>query len=327
MPPSVFPARCSPWPETGLHPQRRSGTCWHLVLLLLVSHLGLDHVLLSAEREDPSLWRNLVWDGPGETRWIIDPNHQPYPDYIADPRRSRMQAGIGGFDSSIDDAGNARFILDAGTRFSIVRIVHEDSDMTWSLDIEGGLFHQFDISHSLDSIGWDGRYAAWVVADDIGIDGLTLRAGTRHLSAHLGDEYQIRSGRERIGYTREDLAIGAAWCPHPQVLLYLEPSWAFAVGHERMRRWGIECGGHYYFTQANAERPIRPYVALHVISYQEQDWTPAWSLQAGWEISRSHSQSAMRISFQVYHGHAVLGEFALDDEETYALLGLQIGLY
>jgi hypothetical protein len=44
----------------------------------------------------------------------------------------------------------------------------------------------------------------------------------RHLSSHPGDEFIERTGRRRIGYTREDFTLGVAWEPLPGATVYGE---------------------------------------------------------------------------------------------------------
>ncbi len=51
-------------------------------------------------------------------RWEIDPQTQPYPDYLADPRRPRMQVGAGVYNSSIPQVSDGRIMLDLGTRYT-----------------------------------------------------------------------------------------------------------------------------------------------------------------------------------------------------------------
>lgn len=92
------------------------------------------------------------------SRWLLelDPNDQPYPDYIADPRRPRMQVGVGVADSDIPESSSTRVMLDLGTRYTLLKIKTDPSGTNeFALDIEGGLFNQFDPGLGLE--GYIGR--------------------------------------------------------------------------------------------------------------------------------------------------------------------------
>jgi hypothetical protein len=102
--------------------------------------------------------------------WLLelDPDDQPYPDYLADPRRPRMEVGVGVADSEIPSASSTRVMLDLGTRYTLLKITPvKEGKNEFALDIEGGLFTQFDPGNGLDVIGWDGRcgvFAGWTGA-------------------------------------------------------------------------------------------------------------------------------------------------------------------
>jgi len=142
--------------------------------------------------------------------WQFDPGEQRYPDYIADPRRPRMMIGVATVDSEIPQTSDGRVMVDAGARYTILEVQNDPSGLNkFALDIEGGLFTQFDLINSTDFIGWDGRYALFLVYDRR--EKFAVRFGSRHISCHLGDEYMEASGRSRINYIRDDLALGLSY--------------------------------------------------------------------------------------------------------------------
>ena len=122
------------------------------------------------------------------SRWVLemDPDDQPDPDYLADPRRPRMQVGVGVADSEIPETSSSRVMLDLGARYTLFKITPtKEGKNEFALDIEGGLFTYFDPGNGLDHIGWDGRYGMLAVWD--WSDKVAARVGHRHISAHLGD--------------------------------------------------------------------------------------------------------------------------------------------
>lgn len=271
--------------------------------------------------------------GPADTRfetrggWIFefDPADQPYPDYIADPRSPQMQLGFALFDTDIPDTSAGRFILDAGTRYTLFKITDPKTKDDFSLDIEGCLFTQFDTGNSLDNVGWDGLYGAFLVYD--WRDTITLRYGLRHLSAHLGDEYIEATGRRRIGYTREDFAFGFCYHVKENIQLYFEPSYAYHTGNSRQERWAFEAGFQYQGPHDMWNNSTAQYAGIHFRSFEETGWNLGTSVQGGIHIKRSAGSSNWRIGFEAYTGRAILGEFALDYDESYLMLSVMFDFY
>src|SRR5512134_3712215 len=135
------------------------------------------------------------------------PSGRLYPTYAADVHRIGFGVQLLNFtDTQIPDSGDTRVAIRAGSRFGIVRITSEGG-RAWQFDVEGGFNAQFDQDHSLDNIGWDGRYGLSVATART--DRLAFKFGVLHDSSHVGDEYIERTGRTRIGYTRHELAAGA----------------------------------------------------------------------------------------------------------------------
>ena len=150
------------------------------------------------------LCMGLLLAGSARADFQMFPPSILYPAYTADPRRPEFGLTILGFpDPQIPDSGDRRVGLKLGGRFGLVRLGG------WQADIEAGFTGQFDIEHSLDNIGWDGTYG--FLLSTAFENGIGVQLGTKHISSHVGDEYAERTGRRRIGYTREELVAGAAW--------------------------------------------------------------------------------------------------------------------
>lgn len=263
------------------------------------------------------------------SRWLLelDPDDQPYPDYLADPRRPRMQVGVGAADSEIPETSSSRVMLDLGTRYTLLKILPTGQGKNaFSLDVEGGLFTQFDPGNGLDNIGWDGRYGIFTVWD--WSDKLAARVGYRHLSAHLGDEYIEQTGRRRVNYTRDDLAFGLSYSLNKNVTVYAEPSWAWSMGNEnRQKRWAIEGGAQYVGPRDLWNDSTAYYLGAHVRAFDETSWNPGVSIQTGFHVKRDQHSSNLRLGLEGYIGRAILGEFALDYDEAYLTLGIFFDFY
>ncbi|SCY85502.1 DUF1207 domain-containing protein [Desulfoluna spongiiphila] len=261
--------------------------------------------------------------------WVLelDPNDQPYPDYLADPRRPQMQLGVSVTDSDIPETSSGRIMCDLGTRYTLFKVSPtKEGKNEFALDVEGCLFTQFDPGNNLDNIGWDGRYGIFGVWD--WSDKVVARVGYRHISAHLGDEYIEETGRQRIGYTRDDLAFGMGIYLNQELFIYVEPSWAWSLGNDdRQKRWAAEGGLQYQGPHDLWNNSTAFYAAAHVRAFDETSWEPGVSLQAGFHVTRDQNSSNLRIGLDAYTGRAILGEFALDYDESYLTLGIFFDFY
>ena len=136
---------------------------------------------------------------PADRRVDLFPEGLLFALPIADPHRPGSAVNVAHYSSvGIDTATDRRFFLRLGGRFGLVRWrTGAARDRSWQLGLEAGMDGQFDMTHGQDNVGWDGNY---------GLSLSSTRAGSRwaflfgvlHTSAHIGDEWIDRTGRERI---------------------------------------------------------------------------------------------------------------------------------
>lgn len=266
---------------------------------------------------------------PTDVRWAfeLDPDDPAYPDYLADPRRMRLAFSAAYFDSEIPETSSGRAMLDAGTRFTLFRVrPAPQSESEFSVDILGGVFMQFDLGNQLDNIGWDGIYGLNLVYSPE--ERLAFRLGYRHLSAHIGDEYIERTGRERISYTRDDLTLGVSYQFADNWTAFVEPRWGFNLGDaDGMEEGAVEAGFQYESPKRFGKGNASLYAGVHMQAHQESDWKPGVSVQGGVHIQRGETGANMRIGLEAYTGRAILGEYALDFDESYLLCGFLLDFY
>lgn len=258
----------------------------------------------------------------GEYRFV--PETHLYPFYLADPYRSvfalqRMTA----LDSQIPQAGDQRWGLRLGGVFGLVRLHPAgDPERGWQLDFEGGVRGLFDVDNSTDNIGWDGVYSlqlAWKPDASV-----AWRFALHHNSAHIGDEYAERTGAERLDYTREEFRVGVA--------VGLDRRWTgyadVGRGHtlrngEIQKPWRAQTGLQYTHPPALFGGALGAYGAVDVNAFEENDWDPAVSMQAGIYLPAPHQ--VWRAGVELYDGRSTLSEFFQRDER-YVLLGLWLDL-
>jgi len=257
----------------------------------------------------------------GRTVWLVPPTNF-YPVYIADPRRPQMAAMVLFMqETEIPEAGDLRFGIRLGGTPGLVRF-HPENDPSRGLqiDIEGGFYGQFDIDASLDIIGWDGLYglyAAYKPRPELG-----LRIGARHDSAHVGDEYIEKTGRERIRYTREELIVGISWALATQWRIYGEGGWAYTLRNAQ-QRGRLQTGLEFVSQNRFWSDSFSWYGAVDVNFFEERGWNPAIAAQIGLLLPGGSGNTLYRFAAEFYTGRSLMGEFSFVDE-TYFSLGLYI---
>jgi hypothetical protein len=263
--------------------------------------------ILAAETEDKT-----------SSHIVFAPATDQYPQFLADPRTPHTGLVVLGVtDSEIAGAGDVRINTKFRARFGILRFGDTNDPQAWQLDFEGGFFAHFDYSNNLDGIGWDGIYELFLTKQIS--SKWFFRFGDSHDSAHVGDEFMEKKGRERIGYTREELIFGSAWVPNKIWRAYSEAGWSWDLkgdeDHLRLQ-FGIEYYGKTKFRLTGQEW----YVAFDTNLFEERNWSPATSLQLGLIQPAVKPGERFRFVVEFYNGRSVLGEFSFEDE-TYLGFG------
>ena len=263
--------------------------------------------------------------GPGRTL-LLSPITDLYPRYIADPRRPGFGIMYMHFPTSqIPSAGADRAEIRIGGTYGLVR-VHPDEDPARGvqLDIMANFIGQFDLDHALDNIGWDGLYG--LVFSWGNGDGLALKLGTFHDSSHVGDEYAERTGRTRIGYTREEVVAGISRQVTKKWRIYAETGRAYRLSNEDLQKpWRAQVGMEYESRGNFWGGRMGWYVATDNSFYQESDWHGSTAAQIGFVLPFDDIGRRYRFGVEYYRGRSMIGEF-FQDNETYVALGAWLDL-
>ena len=259
-------------------------------------------------------------EAPGPGTVIFLPPGNLYPPSLANPQRVGFGVQWLSFThTEIPDSGDSRVALRAGGQFGIVRVDRSGAgDRAWQVDLLGGFNAQFDADHSLDNIGWDGRYGLLITTGRS--SGTAFKFGALHDSSHVGDEYMERTGRARIGYTRHELAAGVSVPLGEHWRTYAEGGWGYQLGnHELMRPGRGQAGLEYESCPGPREHCTGWYGAVDASAMEERDWRIDMALQMGL-VARSGGRT-WRIGIEWYHGRPPIGEF-FQYTESYISLGL-----
>lgn len=250
-------------------------------------------------------------DSPSEVRhnvMMLIPPSNFYPEYIADPMRAQSAITFLYIDhSEIPNTGNTRFCLRLGGRWGLLRIHPEgEPDSGLQLDFEGGFFGHFDMDYSLDNIGWDGIFGlllSWKPRPDLG-----FRIGTLHDSPHVGDEYAERTGRKRIGSTREEVIAGASWNFTPQWRVYTEGGYGYNLENFQ-DPWRLQAGVEYLSERRFWKGRILWYAALDLRAYEENNWNVRSTAQLGFILPTGRGTSRYRLAIEFCDGRSALSEY------------------
>lgn len=229
--------------------------------------------------------------------------------WTADPQRPGSAILVGLYpDAEIEEGGEKRFTLALGGRFGLLRwLPAEPGGRTFQLNLEAGLDAQFDIDNSLDNIGWDGNYGLTV--STVGAGGrVGWTLGFLHTSAHLGDEWIERTGRERIDYTREELRLAVAFALRPAWRVYAEGAWGYILRNEELMdplrfQAGVELEPPRRWIGGRAGW----YAAVDLSSWEERDWRLDVALQVG--VVLDSGGRVWRLGVAWRDGRVPLGEF------------------
>lgn len=209
------------------------------------------------------------------------------------------------------DSGDAFYALKLGSTFGMVRVGE------WRLALDGGFLGLFDIDRGYDNLGWDGNYGL-MVTHPVGMS-VAMRLAWLHTSSHVGDEFAERTGRLRIGYTRQELALGVSWRPAPAWRLYGE--YGHGLGDD------LDDPGEPGRAEAGVEweRGGRwtPYAAMDLQSWEERGWNTDVALQAGYAFRTDGRR--WRLGLEYYDGRVPIGEFFAEDQRHFSL-GLYLDL-
>jgi len=259
-------------------------------------------------------------------RWHFEPfpARDLYPTYIADPRRASfgIQA-MSIIDTEIPDTGDDHYGLRLGGRFGLVR-VHPagNPNRGMQINIEAAFIGQFDRDNSQDNIGWDGIYA--LILSTRTSESLAFKLGAHHTSSHIGDEFQERTGRQRINYTREEFLAGVSRSIGDRWMLYGEAAYGYELRTVPPQKpWRGEIGIEHQSRPDLWKNRMGWYAALDASAYEERDWDVNFAAQLGlvWRTG----ERAWRIGLDHYDGRSQLGEFFQEDE-CFTALGFWLSL-
>jgi opacity protein-like surface antigen len=254
---------------------------------------------------------------PSGKRFVLFPAGDIFPVYVADPHRPGNAAMVHFYTrTAIFDSSDTRTGLKAGGRFGVFRTdPATPGGRSWQVSLDAGLDAQFDSYQKLDNIGWDGNYGLTLTTASG--SRWSFKLGLLHLSGHVGDEYAERVGRERIDYSREEVALGVAYRLGRGWRAYAEGGVAYKQLTEEQAPWRAEGGIEWESRPKLLGGTFAWYAAVDFSATQERDWRLDTAVQAG--VASKGPGGTWRLGVEYYDGRVPLGEFFQDTEARFTL--------
>ena len=181
----------------------------------------------------------------------------------------------------------------------------------WQVDVEGAAFVRIDVESGTDVDAIDfrtGLLLSWRRGRT------AFKAGTYHISNHVGDEYLEKNpGFERIEYVRDSLIGGVTHDLIDAVSVYGELAYAYGTqgGAEPLElQFGIE-----YNPEPSTIWWGRPFAGFDVHLREEFGFGGNVNAVAGMQWRSVESGRALRWGVQYFNGKALQYSFFDRDEE------------
>ncbi len=200
---------------------------------------------------NPQIPQAAVWTAPWT--WQVLPDGLMFKNYLAGNEEGRLGSQLY-YDKKIGWTWDGSL----GGHVGIIRFGTQDPAWPegWQLDVDGAALPRLDSTRSMVStdfrIGFPitHREGPW-----------ELKFGYYHLSSHLGDLYMLsHPDVMRLNYVREQLVLGVAYRPIPDLRFYGEANWAFREDGGS-QPWEFQFGIDY--SPGAAERILRCAVCGH----------------------------------------------------------------
>jgi hypothetical protein len=188
--------------------------------------------------------------------------------------------------------------------------------------LSAGIFAQFDLgSASFDLINADYLIGLPVTAR---FGSFSLRLRPYHQSSHLGDEFLLREGdvqRENLSFESLELILSQEM---GVLRLYGGGEYLFRREPDALEPMLAHAGAEL---RLGPPRGARFLATLDAKSSQQQDWDPALSARAGFEVALwrdpGHPPRLWRVLLEFYVGPSPYGQF-FQDQIRYVAIGFHI---
>lgn len=201
------------------------------------------------------------------------PSGHLYSPYLAGEREPRMAAAV------VHDGHRLLGDAGLGARVGLLAVRDGRQRPRWQFDFDAAALARFDLSRAQIFEAVDFR-AGLSLGRRLS-DATVVRLAYSHLSAHLGDEFLLRTpGVARADYSRDAFIVGIMRNLSLGWQVYGELGYAF-VARGGAEPWELQVGTQYDGL-SRPDRAAAPFIAGHAGVRQEALDVPTVSLAAGW---------------------------------------------
>lgn len=191
-----------------------------------------------------------------------------------------------------------------------------------NLVVDGRVFARFRIEYpTRDDMGQDWYVGGAVEAARYRWSG---RAGIMHRSSHMGDEFMLSTGAERIEFGGEQLDLKVAYDVPGVARVYGGGAWVFRSylrWEDRLEALGVQDRA---IVQLGVDREWQPwpdprfqlFAGADYFSAERTNWHPSFAGVAGVGIRQARS---LRVMLRGFSGRSHMGEFFLTPERYLSL--------
>ncbi|MGO9110593.1 MAG: DUF1207 domain-containing protein [Thermoguttaceae bacterium] len=238
-----------------------------------------------------------VWSAPWT--WQVVPDGLMFKNYLASNEEGRLGSQLY-YDKKVGWTWDGSL----GGHVGVLRYGTQDPIWPegWQLDADGVALPRLDSNRDMVStdfrIGFPftHREGPWEV-----------KFGYYHLSSHLGDMYMLsHPDAVRLNYVREQLVLGVAYRPIPDLRFYGEANWAF---HEDggAQPWEFQFGIDYSPAQPSGFCGA-PFAAINSKIFQDLNYGGNVTFEAGWQW-RGPTGHTFRTGLQYFDGYSFQRQF------------------
>jgi hypothetical protein len=192
----------------------------------------------------------------------------------------------------------------------------------WQVGVQAGVFSIFDLDRpSMELVNSDYLVAVPLEARRGDLSG---RVRILHQSSHLGDEYLLRTGADRINLSYEAIDFLLGYDLSDQFRIYGGGSTLLRKRPRDLDRLGAQAGVEFRGRDPILSPLIRPVAGVDVQAFQETDWDPSVSTRAGIEIGNGFLHGTrVQLLGEYFNGRSPNGQF-FERTVEYAGVGLRI---
>lgn len=132
-----------------------------------------------------------------------------------------------------------------------------------------------------------------------------------HSSDHVGDETILRTGRQRIDFTKDELVLGLGrWLYGHRLRLYGDGAWAFFQNiPDDPSPFRFDLGAEWR-PRFSTEFRGQPYAAVNLDFNGVNDFSPSIDFQAGWLwLAPDRRLGQFRVYLEFFAGHSPYGQY------------------